>query len=258
MISFRLKDQHYAALNSLLFHPCTFGQIHNRVKIKSDELYVVLEQLISRRYVIIKECDYSGLYNLQFRKVLLFYVTKKGMRKLARHEKYYYYKDCIPKPFTPSDYVREVCVRKIKRILKQDNPEMKRKLYMYSFWTLNVSRQELKESYADLTVECDLIGTDNRHVRWLNIQLDNGRSWPKVLARKMLTLTGTGIVLSPADWRINDIMKAMSRVVDVEIKTDGVIFSRFKEFYAGGLLRTSFKTPEGTTLQFQPNCSADS
>jgi hypothetical protein len=258
MINFRFRDKHYAVFNSLIYGPCTFGEIHKRVKINSDELSVVLEELILRRYVITKECDYSGLYNLKPTKVLLYYVKKKGLRRLARHEKYYYYKDCIPEPFTPSDYVRKACVRKIKKILNRDNPKMKSELPMYSFWTINVSRQELKESYADLTIQCDLIGTDNRHVRYLKIQLDNGRSWAKFLARKMLTMTGTGIVLSPANWRIKDIIKAMSRVVDVEIKTDGVIFSRFIEFYAGGLLRTSFKTPEGTTLQFQPNCSVDS
>lgn len=264
MVKLVLRDKHYAVFQKLSNGPCTFEEIlsfvKKKVRIVNDELYILMNDLILHGYVVAKnkKCNFDELFNPAVEKFLLYYITRKALWRLEEHKKCYHNRDAVTKLLTSKKYSRKVCIQEIEKILKKDNPKMKRKLYMYPFWHINVERQEIRENYADLTIQCDIIGTDNRHVRYLKILFDDGRSTIKFLARKMLRMTGTCIVLSLATWRTKNLMKGLSQVTDEEIKTDGILFGILSEFFAGGLLGTSFKTPEGTTLQFQPNCSEDS
>ncbi len=147
----------------------------------------------------------------------------------------------------------ETRVKKVAAAIRRDKAQFLKRCYFYPYWVIDVCATERKKCYADLTVSTDLISTDGKtQVTYLKIEIDEYSDF-KRLIRKMMRMTGTGIVLSATTYRINKLLKAYIALLGKEkMVADGIFFGLINDFIRGGLLATTFWTLDGTTLHFQP------
>lgn len=144
----------------------------------------------------------------------------------------------------------EIRVRKVIRAINQDKAKLE-KCIVHPYWTIEVNAAERRATYPDLIVLTDIIESECRtHVKYLKIELDEGTRSSGTLIRKIVSMTGTVIVLCPTDYKINNLIKAFHALKEEKIVNDGIFFCLTTEFLSNGLLGVAFRTVADTSSQF--------
>jgi len=215
--------------------PSGFGKLLSYLRYKSKgalgsvDLRSILEHLTKTRSLKSRTYVYPDFLTRKPRKDKIYSIAAKGISKYIKRngcDRYDLPYGCNTL-LTNKEHARREMVKKVWKATKGHT-----KCNIYPYGDIEVTAEEQKYGYPDLTVQTNLRGTDGRHVIYIKIEVDDYNDRLNFLAKKMMRMTGTGIVLCPTKKRIESLMNEFLTLQQGEekVRTDGVLFGVLKDY----------------------------
>jgi hypothetical protein len=159
----------------------------------------------------------------------------------------------IVKPIIMNPKKIDKTIRKLATAIKKNGALANQKYKTFPYWDIEATRAEIKWEYPHLIVLTDVTPDTDISIKLLKVELDPG--WPvfKRVMRKMIGMTGYGLLLCPAVNRFEKFIKAYKTVAKTEkIVTDGIYLGLTSDVLMQGILGPTFTSLSGSRVQFHP------
>jgi hypothetical protein len=142
-------------------------------------------------------------------------------------------------------------VTQLRAAINRNASFSNQKIPVYPYWLIDCHPDQRLQEYTHLIVLPNATPDGETRIKLLKIELDSGNRIPRSLMKKMVGLTGYGLVLCPAVNRFDKFIKAYKSVAQTEkIVTDGIYFGLTSDVLEQGILGPTFTSLNGTSVIF--------
>lgn len=174
----------------------------------------------------------------------------------------------MKKPLSGEDIKRIFSVKPLIMDTKELNPTIEKlaksinkkgalanqKYKTFPYWTIEANPAQVLQEYPHLIVLTDVTPDGGTNIKLLKIELDSGRSVFQRTMRKMIEMTGYGLLLCPAAHRFDKFKEAYTTVAKTEkIVTDGIYLGLVSDVMEQGILGPTFTSVSGDKVIFSPD-----